>query len=84
MEGHSIEDNCTAHLQPRGLTHIELIFLPPNTTAKSQPCDQGIIHYLKVYYHMPVLCMFQHTTVHRYVMALFAIKQNGAAFEWLV
>ena len=32
-------DNCAAHPQVRNLTNVELIFLPPNTTAKSQPCD---------------------------------------------
>jgi hypothetical protein len=47
--------NCTAQSQPRGLTHIELIFLLPNTTAKSQPCDQGIIHCLKVYYRKKLM-----------------------------
>ena len=42
--------NCTAH--PRGLelTNINIKFLPPNTTAKLQPCDQGIIQSLKVHY----------------------------------
>ena len=46
-----VVDTCTAHIQPAGLSNIELVFLPPNTTAKSQPCDQGIIHCTKVHYH---------------------------------
>ena len=44
-------DNCPAHsnIQSR-LKAITLVFLPPNTTSKSQPCDQGIIQNLKLYY----------------------------------
>ena len=47
-----ILDNCPAH--PHTLcnqfSNITLQFLPPNTTAKLQPCDQGIIQSLKVHY----------------------------------
>ena len=43
-------DNCTAHPNLTNLDHIELVFLPPNTTSKIQPCDQGIIKTLKTYY----------------------------------
>ena len=32
-----IVDNCPAHPQIRGLRSIELVFLPPNTTSKTQP-----------------------------------------------
>ena len=32
------------------LTNIELIYLPPNTTAHLQPMDAGIIHSLKAKY----------------------------------
>ena len=40
-----IVDNCRAH------PHLSLTtFLPPNTTTKLQPCDQGIIQSLKVHY----------------------------------
>jgi hypothetical protein len=28
-------------LEVFNLSNIKLIFLPPNVTAKSQPCDQG-------------------------------------------
>ena len=31
------------------LKSIELIFLPPNTTSKLQPMDQGVIRSLKAY-----------------------------------
>lgn len=45
-----IIDNCTAHSVNPTLKSIELLFLPPNTTSKLQPCDQGIIQNLKVKY----------------------------------
>lgn len=40
-------DNCTAHPRIDNLKATELLFLPPNTTSKSQPCDMGIINNLK-------------------------------------
>uniref|UniRef100_A0A914C297 DDE-1 domain-containing protein n=1 Tax=Acrobeloides nanus TaxID=290746 RepID=A0A914C297_9BILA len=42
-------DNFTGHPKVT-LQNIELKFLPPNTTAASQPMDQGIIQNLKVHY----------------------------------
>jgi len=50
-----IVDNCPAHPKERGLQSIKLVFLPPNTTSKTQPCDQGIIQNLKVQYPKRVL-----------------------------
>ena len=43
-------DNCPAHPVDLSLSNITVKFLPPNTTAKLQPCDQGIIQSLKVHY----------------------------------
>ena len=43
-------DNCTAHPNVKGLTNVKLIFLPPNTTAKTQPMDGGVIRCLKAHY----------------------------------
>jgi hypothetical protein len=43
-------DNCTAHVVKVNLKHIKVIFLPANTTALIQPCDQGIIRTMKAYY----------------------------------
>ena len=43
-------DNCPAHPLMLGLTNIELIRLPKNTTSVLQPMDGGIIRMLKAYY----------------------------------
>ena len=40
-------DNCTAHPKIQNLKAVQLLFLPPNTTSKAQPCDMGIISNLK-------------------------------------
>ncbi|XP_057297585.1 tigger transposable element-derived protein 4-like [Hydractinia symbiolongicarpus] len=45
-----IIDNCPAHPEVTGLKAVELVFLPPNTTSKTQPMDQGVIRALKAYY----------------------------------
>ena len=45
-----IIDNCTAHPHVEQLPSIELIFLPPNTTSRTQPMDQGVIRALKAKY----------------------------------
>ena len=41
-----IIDNCPAHPLVDSLKALELIFLPPNTTSKTQLMDQGIIRSL--------------------------------------
>ena len=40
--------NCHAHPTVDGLKAIELIFLSPNTTTKTQPMDQGVIKFKNV------------------------------------
>ncbi|XP_072161219.1 tigger transposable element-derived protein 6-like [Bemisia tabaci] len=45
-----IIDNCTAHNVDPTLNSIELLYLPPNTTSKLQPANQGIIQNMKVKY----------------------------------
>ena len=45
-----IIDNCPAYRTIDNPKSIELIFLPPNTTSKLQPIDQGVIRSLKAYY----------------------------------
>lgn len=39
----SIVDNCPAPPNIAGLKAVELVFLPPNTSSKTQPMNQGII-----------------------------------------
>ena len=48
-------DNCPAHPHVHGLKAITLAFLPANTTSKLQPCDQGIINNLKVFYRKKII-----------------------------
>ena len=43
-------DDCPAHPSIDNLVSTELIFLPPNTTSKLQPMDQGVIRSLKAHY----------------------------------
>ena len=43
-------DNCPGHPQIENLKTIKLFFLPPNTTSKTQPIDQGVISLLKAKY----------------------------------
>ena len=44
-------DNCTSHkLQGLVLPHVEVYFLPPNTTSKIQPMDARIIMSFKKHY----------------------------------
>ena len=40
-------DNCPTHPHIDNLKAIEFFFLPPNTTSKTQPMDQGVIRSLK-------------------------------------
>ena len=42
-------NNCTAHCDVDGLTNIEVVMLPANTTSLIQPCDMGIIRTLKAH-----------------------------------
>ena len=43
-------DNFSGHPSEHQLDNIQLVFFPPNTTALSQPMDQGIIENLKRHY----------------------------------
>lgn len=48
-------DNCSAHNDPPALSHVQVIFLPPNTTSKLQPLDQGIIKVFKGFYRSEIV-----------------------------
>ena len=47
-------DNCSAHPDMQ-LSNMKLVFLPPNTTSRLQPCDAGIIATLKGLYRKRLL-----------------------------
>ena len=49
-----IIDNCPVHPRIDNLQAVELTFLPPNTTSKTQPMDQGVIRSLKALYRAKV------------------------------
>ena len=50
-----VVDNCPAHPDVADLKAIHLVFLPPNTTCKTQPMDQGVIKATKAYYRASVV-----------------------------
>jgi hypothetical protein len=53
-----IVDNAPCHPRPESpLGNIELVFLPPNTTSKTQPMDQGIIRCMKARYRCRLMEM---------------------------
>ena len=45
-----IVNNAPSHITKEYL-NIRVQYLPPNTTSKLQPLDQGIIHVCKLKYH---------------------------------
>ena len=47
--------NCPAHPHIDNLKAIKLYFLPPITTSKTQPMDQGVIHSWKAKYQKNVV-----------------------------
>ncbi|XP_042149492.1 tigger transposable element-derived protein 6-like [Ixodes scapularis] len=48
-------DNCSAHNVSPKLTSVEVMFLPPNTTAGLQPMDAGVIANFKALYRRRML-----------------------------
>ena len=42
-------DNAVCHLSAEklDLSHVEIVYLPPNMTAKLQPLDAGVIRSIK-------------------------------------
>ena len=46
-------DNAPSYrIDDMTLTHVEVLFLPPNTTSKIQPLDAGIIASFKGHYRL--------------------------------
>jgi len=53
MDNHSAHVKAVKDLKEENSTilhSIEILFLPPNTTLRYQPCDQGIINTFKLHY----------------------------------
>ncbi|KFD64096.1 hypothetical protein M514_23806 [Trichuris suis] len=50
-----VVDNCLSHPRVRRLTNVTLKFLPPNTSSKTQPLDQGVIKTFKATYRTQLL-----------------------------
>ena len=50
-----IVHNCPAHPKIKDLKAVKLVFLPPNTTSRTQPMDQGVIRALKHHYRKQVI-----------------------------
>ncbi|XP_067684471.1 tigger transposable element-derived protein 4-like [Haliotis asinina] len=48
-------DNCPAHPRVPNLKNVTVAYLPPNTTSKIQPMDQGIIASLKSNYRKQMM-----------------------------
>ncbi|XP_065645611.1 tigger transposable element-derived protein 4-like [Hydra vulgaris] len=48
-------NNCSAHPHIEGLSNINLIFSPPNTSSVLQPMDQGVIRSLKAHYRHKIV-----------------------------
>lgn len=67
-------DNCPAHPPAIGKTlkNVELVFFPPNATAKLQPMDQGIIKNIKVHYRK------------RIIRKIFASMENNPQLNTLI
>ena len=45
-------DNCSSHLQNLAFSNVKILFLPSNTTSKTQPMDAGVIKCLKGHYRV--------------------------------
>ena len=48
-------DNAPSHPRDLELSHVRLVYLPPNSTSVLQPLDQGIIQCVKVNYRKRLL-----------------------------
>lgn len=55
-----VVDNCAAHPKIVDLKNINLVFLPPNTAAKLQPMDQGVINSLKFHFRKSLVLHLIH------------------------
>ena len=65
-----ILDRCPAYPRIMGLTNVEMFFLPPNTTSKTQPLNAGIINVMKRNYRK------------RLVQRMLACYENQMEFKF--
>ena len=56
-----IIDSLPAHPIIENLSHVKLVFLPPNTTSVSQPMDQGVIKRLEAHYRQRLVKLILHS-----------------------
>ena len=56
-----IIDNCQAYPIIENLSHVKLVFFPPNTTSVSQSTDQGGIRCLKAHYRKRLVKLILHS-----------------------
>jgi hypothetical protein len=68
-------DNCSSHKLLSPPKMIQLVYLPPNTTARLQPCDQGIIQSLK--------CRYRKNLLRRRLAAMEANRDFRSCFTLL-
>ena len=77
-------DNCPAHPQITDLSNAKLVFLPPNTTSKTQPMDAGIIRSLKHQYRKRLARkrLFAFDTGREFNFNLLNPFMDGSFSEW--
>ncbi|XP_021368560.1 uncharacterized protein LOC110460147 [Mizuhopecten yessoensis] len=72
-----IIDNCPAHPNIKDLRAIKLIFLPPSTTSKTPPMDQGVIQSLKVHYRKLIILRHVKAIDHQQEAAISVLESKG-------
>lgn len=77
-------DNAPCH-PTENYSNIKLAFFPPNTTARLQPCDQGIIRCFKAHYKSMLLrCILNRMETANTADALVKVVTLFDAVRWIV
>ncbi|CAM4833635.1 unnamed protein product [Rotaria magnacalcarata] len=80
-------DNAPCYIINHDLSNFKIVFVPPNTTSKCQPLDQGVIHSFKCYYrqklvkHIIAQCTLAQTADQISITVLDAIKWIDLSWE---